>query len=189
MRLLDDQEPFVIRRAINFKDWNGFIRDLRKNISDDLRFEFDEPKRLNRIIANVETILNKNFECLMTINKSPSQTDDNYHDSSEDSSTISENAGSVSIPFITINQLVKKQRGTFNTTAAVVSITPIMQAISSVKWECTNKNATDFYGNPVCSKPNNEIAFGTPIVRLDGLKLRCSSCLGPAPNQTYKRNG
>ena len=60
------QEPFVIRRAINFKDWNAFIRDLRKNISD-LRFEF-EPKRLNRIIVNIETGPNKNFESLRSIN-------------------------------------------------------------------------------------------------------------------------
>jgi hypothetical protein len=35
---------------------------------------------------------------------------------------ITENADAVSIPFITINQLVKKQRGTFNTTAAVAMI-------------------------------------------------------------------
>lgn len=177
-----DQEPFVIRRAINFKDWNIFIRDLRKNIFDNLRCEIPDPKHLNRIIANVETVLNKNFEYLRTINKSPSHTDDNYHDSGGNSTTISENASSVSIPFITINQLVRKQRGTFNSTAAVVSITPIMQAISSVKWECTNENATDFYGNPVCSKPNNEIAFETPLVRLDGLKLRCSSCSTQAPD-------
>ncbi|MGA9150532.1 MAG: hypothetical protein WBZ36_08135, partial [Candidatus Nitrosopolaris sp.] len=180
-----DQEPLVIRRAINFKDWNIFIRDLRKNIFDNLRCEIPDPKHLNRILANVETVLNRNFESIATINKSQIRTDDDTHDSSRDTTVISGDASDVSqqtVPFITINELVKKQRGTFNTTAAVVSITPIMQAISSVKWECTNKNATDFHGNPVCSKPNNEIAFETPLVRLDGLKLRCSSCSGPAPD-------
>lgn len=91
-----------------------------------------DPKHLNRIIANVETVLNRNFESIATINKSQIRTDDDTHDSSRDSTVISGDASDVSqqtVPFITINELVKKQRGTFNTTAAVVSITPIMQAI------------------------------------------------------------
>ena len=172
----NDQEPFVIRRAINFKDWNIFIRDLRKNIFDNLRYEIPDPKDLNRIIANIETVLNRNFESIATINKSQIRTDDDTHDSSRDTTVISEDGYTVSqqtVPFITINELVKKQSGTFNTGGAVVSITPIMQAISSVKWECNNKDATDY---PVCSQPNNERVFDPPVLRLDGLKLCCTSC-------------
>ena len=47
-----DKETFVIRRSINFKDWNANIRDLRKNISDVLRFEIGDPKRQARRYVN-----------------------------------------------------------------------------------------------------------------------------------------
>ncbi|MGB6528919.1 MAG: hypothetical protein WBF33_12500 [Candidatus Nitrosopolaris sp.] len=183
-----DQEPFVIRRAINFKDWNIFIRDLRKNIYDDLRFEIGDLKHLNRIIANIETVLNRNFESICNMNKSQIRTDDYTHDRIRDTTVILVDADPVSqqtIPSITINELVKKQSGTFNTGGAVVSITAIMQAISIVKWECTNKDATDFQGNPVCSQPNNERVFDPPVLRLDGLKLCCTSC---SATVHYKEN-
>ena len=174
-----DKDPFVIRRAINFKDWNIFIRDLRKNIFDSLRFEIADPKHLNRIIASIETVLNRNFESIGTINKRQVRIDDRSSDNSRDTATISESASDESqqiIPLIAINQLVKKQSGTFNTGGAVVSITPIMQAISSVKWKCPNENVVDINGNSVCAKPNNERLFDPPVLRLDGLTLRCTSC-------------
>jgi DNA replicative helicase MCM subunit Mcm2 (Cdc46/Mcm family) len=176
-----DEDPFVIRRAINFKDWNIFIRDLRKNIFDNLRYEIHDQKYLNRIIANIETVLNIHFESIGTIKKSQARTDDDsdIHDSSKDTTVISEDANTVSqqtIPFITINELVKKQSSTFNTGGAVVSITPIMQAISSVNWKCSNESVVDINGNSVCAKPNNERLFDPPVLRLDGLTLRCTSC-------------
>jgi len=57
-----DNETFVIRRSINFEDWSANIRELRKNFSDVLRFKIGDAKRLNRIIDNVEKILNKNLD-------------------------------------------------------------------------------------------------------------------------------
>jgi DNA replicative helicase MCM subunit Mcm2 (Cdc46/Mcm family) len=176
-----DENPLVIRRAINFKDWNIFIRDLRKNIFDNLRYEIPDPKHLNRIIANVETVLNRNFESIGTINKSKIQTDDDTHEGTEDTAAAipessSNDESQQNFPLITINELVKKQSGTFNTGGAVVSITPIMQAISSIKWKCSNENVVDYNRNPVCDKPNNERLFDPPVLRIDGLTLRCTSC-------------
>src|SRR5215469_16900238 len=174
-----DEDPFVIRKVINFRDWNIFIRDLRKNVFDNLRYEIPDQKHLNRIIASIETVLNINYESIGTINKGQVRIDDGNSDNSRDTAAILDSSSDESqqiIPLITINELVKKQSGTFNTGGAVVSITPIMQAICSVMWKCSNENVVDINGNSVCAKPNNERLFDPPVLRLDGLTLRCTSC-------------
>src|SRR5215211_4102713 len=123
-----NDDPFVIRRAIDFKDWNNFVQGLKINVSNDLQFEF-ERKQLNRIIANVETVLNKNYEAIKTPaeasaaanNNIKSQLNLNYPEKSDGSSSSNDqnktginnlkkdNADSEKpIPFLTINQLVKK---------------------------------------------------------------------------------
>jgi DNA replicative helicase MCM subunit Mcm2 (Cdc46/Mcm family) len=197
-----NDDPFVMRRAIDFKDWNNFVQGLKSNLSDDLKFEY-EKMQLNRIIANVETVLNKNYEAIKTPaeasataaanNNIKSQLNLNRPEKSDGSSSNNQNKSGTNnlkkdnadserpIPFQTINQLVKKQTGTFNTKAAIVSITPIMHAISKIKWKCTN-DATDRNGNPYCSEPYNERIFDQPLLRLDGLKLYCNSCFRPAPD-------
>jgi len=88
---------------------------------------------------------------------------------------------SETISSITINDLVKKQCGTFNTKGTVVSITPIMQAISKISWKCSNEYA-DANESGDYHDPYNEKIFDTPLMRLDGLKLRCNSCLTQAPD-------
>ena len=177
----DDIEPFVIRRAIDFNDWNGFIKSVRDNLQSSLKFEFDK-KKLSRIIACVETTLNKNYEAI----KIPA----NSHEVniSEDNTSIdSDNTKQASseydtkqkpIPFLTINQLVRKQAGTFKTRGTAVSATPIRQAITKVNWKCWN-NALNDNGDRKCANPYNEKVFDPPLLRLDGSKLYCHSCFEP----------
>jgi DNA replicative helicase MCM subunit Mcm2 (Cdc46/Mcm family) len=167
-------DPFVIRRAIDFKDWNGFIKSVKDNLQSDLKFEFDK-KELSRIIAYVETILNKNYDAI----KIPAKSHE--ADMSKDNTSIdSDNTKQASseydteqepIPFLAINQLVRKQAGTFKTKGTAVSVTPIRQAITKVKWNCWN--------NGECANPYNERVFDSPLLRLDGSKLRCHSCFEP----------
>jgi DNA replicative helicase MCM subunit Mcm2 (Cdc46/Mcm family) len=185
--------PFVIRVAIDFKNWNNFIKTIKSNILSNLKFEV-ERKQLNRIIAKVETVINQNYGAIKTpINRS--STDKSNHTGANEQGEDNDSAGAPSaayntfdndksnesIPLLTINQLVKKQRGTFNTKGAIISITPIMQSIMKVKWKCSN-DATDGFGNAPCTNPYNERTFDPPLLRLDGLKLRCSSCFKAAPD-------
>ena len=185
-------DPFVIRIAIDFKNWNNFIKTIKSNILNNLEFEV-ERKQLNRIIAYVETVVNQNYEAIKTPINSSSTNKSNYtvaDEQGEDNDSIVADSGNTiydkdklneSIPSLTINQLVKKQTGTFNTKGVIVSITPIMHGILKIKWKCTN-DATDGNGNLVCANPYSERTFDPPLLRLDGLKLHCRSCFKAAPD-------
>src|SRR5689334_3801709 len=59
---LPENDPFVIRIAINFKSWNSFINDVKTDILTSLEEEITEKKQLNRIVVSIVTILNKNYE-------------------------------------------------------------------------------------------------------------------------------
>lgn len=138
-------DPFVIRMAIDFKNWNNFIKTIKSNILSNLKFEVERKQRLNRIIANVETVVNQNYDAIKTpINRSstnkPNHTGTNKQGEDNDitgagsaDNTFNDDKSNEPIPFLTINQLVKMQRGTFDTKGAIISITPIMHAIAKIK--------------------------------------------------------
>jgi DNA replicative helicase MCM subunit Mcm2 (Cdc46/Mcm family) len=185
-------DPFIIRMAIDFKNWNNFIKTIKSNVLSNLKFEV-ERKQLNRIIATVETLVNQNYGAIKTpINRS-STNESNHIEANEQGednditgadsadNTFDNDKSNESIPFLTINQLVKMQRGTFDTKGAIISITPIMHAIVNIKWKCSN-DITYENGNPLCHNPYNERTFDPPLLRLDGLKLKCSSCFKAAPD-------
>jgi len=185
-------DPFIIRMAIDFKNWNNFIKTIKSNVLSNLKFEV-ERKQLNRIITTVETLVNQNYGAIKTpINRS-STNESNHIEANEQGednditgadsadNTFDNDKSNESIPFLTINQLVKMQRGTFNTKGAIISITPIMHAIVNIKWKCSN-DTTYENGNPLCHNPYNERTFDPPLLRLDGLKLKCSSCFKTAPD-------
>ena len=153
-----------------------------------MHFEF-ERKELNRIIANVETIINRNYDIIKSpitrsANLKAPENQRNDGGGAIDPSLMGNNTvieEAKAIPFVTINDLVKKQTGTFNTKGTITSITPIMQAIAKIKWKCTN-DRIDANGSPVCANPYNERVFDPPLLRLDGLHTRyilyqCVQCV------------
>src|SRR5215218_5626395 len=115
----------VTRIAIIFNDWNKFLRTIKSNILSNLKFEV-ERKQLNRIIATVETVVNQNYGTMKTPIDRPSTNKPNHtgaNEQGEDNditgadsadNTFNNDKSNESIPFLTINQLVKMQRGTFN---------------------------------------------------------------------------
>jgi DNA replicative helicase MCM subunit Mcm2 (Cdc46/Mcm family) len=192
-------DAFVIRRNIDFKNWNKFIAELKKNIATSLASVFDNKKQLSRLIAAIETVLNNNYDKLIEpIRKNFSNYDtsitNNGCNSSSDgnsNSNISHNeqkqreqqlneeegdsiGNSSSVPpssFVAVNELSKKQSGTYITKGEVVSMTEVMHAIHKIEWECDNPSIQ----NP-CLNPSNEAIFDPPIFRIGGLHLRCRSC-------------
>jgi len=177
-------EPLLIRKAIDFKDWNRFMDAVKRNLSDSLRSDTVEKKRINLIIANVETILNRNFEAIRTpvdIRSAHCNTPEALENSTNNIRNKASDTKCGPTSFLTINQLVKKQTGTFQTKGAVTSITPIMHAIIKLQWKCPAGDRFNENGNPYCDYPFNEVIFNPPLLRLDGLKLRCSSCSSIAP--------
>jgi hypothetical protein len=145
----EESNSIIIRRAINFKSWNAFVNDIKTSIFSNLKGEA-EKKTLQKIIANVETILSKNYEQIIILGSSreqQKQPDGKAHkqrkrqDKSDNIDDSNCNNDSPTIPFLYINQLVKKQSGTFNTKGTVVSIMPIMKAIPKIEWKCPNEYA------------------------------------------------